>query len=73
MTETASIMKNRANLFSISTRTLDIEFIGRELDRHAIEVMCLVMDQAEKGYIAAREGGIMGNRGEKEKSNNEAR
>ncbi|WP_028778770.1 hypothetical protein [Shimazuella kribbensis] len=42
-----------------------IDFIGRELDRHAIEIMCLVMDQAEKGYIDQREGGIMGNRGQK--------
>jgi hypothetical protein len=42
-----------------------IDFIGMELDRHAIEVMCLVIDQAEKGYIDAREGGIMGNRRQK--------
>jgi hypothetical protein len=49
-----------------------IDFIGRELDRHPIEIMCLVMDQAEKGYIDAREGGIMGNRRyTKTHSNNE--
>jgi hypothetical protein len=42
-----------------------IDFIGRELNRHEIEIMCLVIDQAEKGYIDAREGGIMGNRGQK--------
>jgi hypothetical protein len=50
-----------------------IDFIGMELDRHAIEVMCLVIDQAEKGYIDAREGGIRGNWGQKSQSINEAR
>jgi hypothetical protein len=43
----------------------DVGFIAREIGKHPIEVMCLIMDQAEKGYIDPREGGIMGNRGQK--------
>jgi hypothetical protein len=46
-------------------RGFDIGFIAERLDRHSIEIMVLIMDQGERGYINSREGGIMGNRRQK--------